>query len=242
MSADTDFVASRGRERRGPRDGDDRVARITRWLAAHAKLPADVVELVLTCAPAGEDMEVLGRWAKDAVSATHAQEINALMLDCANDRGTTVGAILSWNRKDNSIWLSKGFRAKCDDADREVVRPMDGTMQSIMSGMQRHNEAFASQLSSMASRIMERDDRQDARFERLLTIQERVIEKLVDKLDGAEIQAEVARAAERDALELAANAANLAEAAQNEAAEAGRSDPLGQVIEIATKQLLSGGK
>jgi len=225
-----DDIARRGRERRGLRDGSDRVARIARWLAAKP-LNADVTELTLTL----EDGDVLGRWPVDRVVPSMAPDINALILDAANDAGTTIGARLAWVRADDSPYLSKGFRAKCDDEDRENVRPLDGTMTSFLSQSQRHTEALASQVAQFCANS-------EQRVERFLAIQERMLDKVLDQLDVADKRRLAAETREQEALELAHEAAEAGEAAaaEAEAAKEGK-DPMGQVIEIATKQLLSGG-
>jgi hypothetical protein len=223
-----DDIARRGRERRGIRDGSDRIARIGRWLAAKP-VSASVTELVLSL----EDGDVLGRWPVDRVTVHMAMDINALILDAANDAGTTIGAKLTWMRDGESPYLSKGFRAKCDDEDRENVRPLDGTMTSFLSQSQRHTEALASQVAQFCSNS-------EARVERFLAIQERMLEKVLDQLDVSERRRLAAEHAEQEALDLANQATEAGEQAAM-AAEAAKDekDPMGQIIEITAKQLLS---
>ena len=229
MAGADDHVARVGRERRGLRDGADRVARIARWLAGKPSDPS-VTELVLSL----EEGDVLGRWPADRVVMSMAPEINALILDAANDAGTTVGAKLTWVRDNDTPYLSKGFRAKCDDEDRENVRPLDGTMTSFLSQSQRHTEALASQVAQFCANS-------EARVERFLAIQERMLDKVLDQLDVSEKRRLLAEQSEQEALALANDAAEAGElaAAEAEAAKDGK-DPMGQVIEIAAKQLLSG--
>lgn len=228
--ASDDFVSRNGRERRGARDGSDRIARIARWLAQPVKSKA-VVELVLS----KEDGDTLGRWPREDVDEGLAYRIDAIILDAANDEGTTIGARLAWCTEDGTSWASKGFRARCDAESAEKVRELDGSSLSTLQALQRHTEAAWSTVATVVSRSEER-------VERILGIQERMIEKVLSHLDTSEKRREAAEAAEAEALELAQTAADAAEQAQADAdaAAAGKDDPMGKVIEIATKQLMSG--
>jgi hypothetical protein len=225
-----DEVSRRGRERRGLRDGSDRIARIARWLSAKP-VNADVRELVLSL----EDGDVLGRWPVDTVLPSMAPAINDLILDAANDAGSTIGAKLHWERENGTSYLSKGFRAKCDDEDRETVRPLDGSMMSLLSANQRHTEALAQQVAQFCAGS-------EARVERFLAIQERLIEKLCVQLDNSEKRRVQAEAGEQEALELATTAMESGEAAVKEAAEvvAQKDDVVSKVIDIGIKQLTGG--
>lgn len=220
------------RARRGVRDGSDRIARIGRWL--HNK-PSNknVVELGLFL---DGGQETLARWKVDEVFTELAPSIDALLLDAANDSGTTVSAQLTWLLEDGSPWLTKGFRARPDKDQVENVRPLDGSMASIITQMQRHNEAYASQLALITTRT-------DDRWERVLGLYERTIENLAKKVEVSEQVVAAAQEREAEALDLAETAAERAEAAQHDAEEAReqKDDPLAKVIEITAKQLMSGG-
>lgn len=219
-------------ERRGARDGSDRIARIARWLNIPIKNP-NLTELALVL----EDGDVIGRWPIDDVRGAEdstAYRVDAILLDAANDAGTTLTARLSWMAGDVA-WSSKAFRAKCDGAELENVRPLDGSMQSMLQASQRHTEALACQLATITSRSEER-------VERVLTIYERMLSSVLERLGDAERRRDEAEVREQQTLELAEQAAEQAEeaTAEAEAAIASKSDPMGKVIEIATKQLLSG--
>ncbi len=240
--ADHDFVQRNGRERRGFQDGNDRVARIARWLKQNGKLSANVPELVLECTAGNdEEPEIVARWERGHVLPELAPEINRLIQDQADDRRTTISARLFWAREDGSAYISKGFRAACSDDAREIVRPMDGSLVSVIQMMQRHNEAFASQISTMAARAGDIADRHDARFEQVLAIQAKTIASLLEQRDSAEDKAVAARTEAEQAVELAVEAAEQAEKAVKEAEAKGEQDHLAQVIEIGMKQLISGG-
>lgn len=226
-----DFVSRNGRERRGARDGNDRVARIARWLNQPVKSPS-VTELVLDL----EDGEVLGRWPRDDVSTLLAPDIDAILLDAANDAATTIGARLAWVTADGTRWASKGFRARCADGEQEHIRPLDGSLASQLQQNQRHTEALAGQLAQMTARS-------DERFEKQMGIFVTLNGVLLKQLELSEKRREAAEEREQQTLDLAEAAAEQAEAAAQDAAaaQAQKDDPMGKVIEIATKQLLSGG-
>jgi hypothetical protein len=230
------------RQRRGPRDGNDRLARIARWIGQTLTpgLPQDCT-LVLSCAPSAE-ADVVSRWEQSLACIELAHEINALITDYANDSGTTCNATLAWLRADGSGWSAKSFRATCDEQDRENIQPLDATVQSQITQLQRHCEAYAQQIAGMIDRSSSNQQRTDERFERVLGHYERMIDTLSARLDAAETQRMHALEREADALELAENAASAAEEADKRAAEAGQSDPLGQVIEIASRQLMGADK
>lgn len=220
-------------ERRGARDGSDRVARIARWLHVPVKSPK-VTELVLAC----DDGDTLGRWPRDEVVGAEdslAYRIDAVLLDAANDAATTISARLSWCTEDGTQWASKGFRARCEKEEAESVRTLDGSHLSTLQALQRHTEAAWAQLATVVNRGEER-------VERMMGIQERMLEKVLGHLEVSEDKRAAAEQAEAAALELADAAADAAEAAQADAdaAAAGKDDPLGKVIEITTKQLMSG--
>ena len=219
-------------ERRGARDGSDRVARIARWLATPVRNSA-VDRLALTL----EDGDVLGSWdvadvrgAEDAL----AYRIDALLIDAANDALTTINARLAWMAGETA-WLSKAFRARCDAAELEHVKPLDGSNLSWLQQSQRHTEALASQIATITNRSEER-------IERVLSIYERMMSAVLTRLQDAEQRLSDAEHNEAAALQLAETAQASAEQAQAEAeqvANAGN-DTMGRVIEIATKQLLAG--
>lgn len=222
------------RARRGVRDGNDRIARIGRWLAT-PPVSADVVALVLSVhGNANDEPEIVGRWERKLVTVELAHHLNALICDAANDRATTISATLAWVRADDTVYLSKGFRAVCDDSEKEHVRPLDGSMLSMLAQEQRHNEAFASQLALMSAR-------QDERWERVLGLYERTIETLSARLAATDAALSEARDREERALELAEQATDAAAEADKAAQTASQGDPLGQVIDLAAKQLLAGG-
>ncbi len=219
-------------DRRGARDGSDRIARIGRWLATPVK-SKNVDRLSLTL----ESGEGLGSWDIEDVRGAEdamAYRIDSLLLDAANDEGTTITARLAWMAGE-SVWLSKNFRAKCDVSEQEHVRPLDGSTQSLLQQMQRHNEAYASQIAQFSARSEDRVERQLGIFERMLGV-------VLSRLEDAEVRRYDAEAREVAALELAEKAAGAAESAQAEAEQAvnAKDDTMGKVIEIATKQLMGG--
>lgn len=234
MADDHDYVHRTGRQRRGPQDGNDRIARIARWLRQTEK-PGGAVELTLECGTSNDERELVSRWKKDAVEPELAYAINDLIQDQADDAGSTISAMLTWVREDGSSYLSKGFRAVCKAENLEMVRPLDASTTSIISQLQRYNEALSGQLLSLSTR-------QDDRWERVLTLYERTIEKLVDQRDTAVVEAENARLERDQAVELAETAAAEAEKAHAVAEEAKDKDELANVVKIGVKQLLSGGK
>jgi hypothetical protein len=223
-----------GRDRRGLKDGNDRIARIARFLSTPVKNP-NVAELVLTLLD-GEDSEVLARWPKDDASTEMAYQIDAMLLDAANDAATTIDARLAWVTTDGVTWLSKNFRARCTQTEQENVRPLDGTMQSMLQQNQRHTEALAAQLAQITNRSEER-------FERSMSIFTGLQEMLLRQVESSERRRLEAEEREQETLELAEQAAGQAEeaAAEVAAAGAGKDDPMGKVIEIAARQLMSGG-
>lgn len=228
------YVQRTGRPRRGPQDGNDRVARIARWLRQTDK-PAGAQELTLECGTSNDERELVARWKKDEVSPELAYAINDLIQDQADDSGNTISAMLTWVREDGSSYLSKGFRAVCKAENLEMVRPLDATNISIISQLQRHNEALAAQNAALTAR-------QDDRWERVLGIYERTIETLVHQRDSAVGEAESAKVERDQAIELADTAASEAERAREAAKQAGEKDQLSNVIELGVKQLLTGGK
>lgn len=234
MSEEHDFVARTGRTRRGPRDGDDRVARIARFLSANrTRSPRMAVELVLTASYSGQDPDVLARWPKDDVTPDLAADIDALIQDYANDAGCTIGATLAWCLEDGRPHLSKGFRAACRAEEAEVVRPLDGTLSSLLAQNQRHLEA--------TQRYMfERDGRMEARLERILGLYEQTIEKLTDRVAHREDELEQARAHVDHATQIAEDALARAEDAERAAEDSEKSDAMGRVVEIAAGQLMGG--
>lgn len=223
-----------GRERRGVRDGSDRIARIARFLATKVTSKL-VTELVLSLLDGDDAGEVLARWDRDDVTTELAYQIDAMILDAANDAATTVNARLAWVTSEGATYLSKNFRAKCDQSEQEHVRPLDGTMQSMLQQNQRHTEALAAQLAQMCAR-------QDDRFEKTLNIVTGMQELLLQQVARSEMRANEAEEREQATLELADQAASQAEEAAAEADEAkrGKGDTMGQVIEIAAKQLAAG--
>lgn len=232
---DHDYVQRVGRPRRGPMDGNDRTARIARFLSANrTKRPAQAVELVLSAAISGQDPDVLARWPKEDVTPELASDINALIEDYANDNGTTAAATLAWVNEDGRPHLSKGFRAACREEDAEIVRPLDGGYASLLAQNQRHLEA--------TQRYMfERDGRMEARLERILGLYESTIDKLSTRLVERESELDQARDDLEKATELAGEALERAEAAEREAEDAQKTDAMGKVVEIGMGQLMAGG-
>lgn len=228
------YVQRTGRPRRGPQDGNDRVARIARWLK-QTDQPAGAVELTLECGSSADEREMVSRWKKADVLPELAYAINDLIQDQADDAGSTISAILTWVREDGSSYLSKGFRAVCKAENLEMIRPLDSSVQSQISQLQRHNEAYAAQLAQIATR-------QDDRWERVLGIYERTIASLVEQRDAAVNDAQTARDERDQAIELADTAASEAERAAEVAEQAKQGDQLSKVIDIGVKQLLAGGK
>lgn len=229
---DHSYVQRTGRQRRGPQDGNDRVARIARWLATNLD-PVGAKELTLECGMSGDERELVARWAKSDVQPELAYKINDLLQDFADDHGSTTSGMLAWVRDDGSSYLSKGFRAVCKAENLEMIRPLDSTVQSQISQLQRHNEAYAAQLAQISSR-------QDERWERVLGLYERTIEALVGQRDHAVADAETARHERDQALELADTAASEAERVAEAAKDATERDQLSKVIDIGVKQLLAG--
>lgn len=227
------YVQRTGRPRRGPQDGNDRVARIARWLASTSK-PHAATELTLECGLSNDEREIVSRWAKADVGPELAYAINDLIQDFADDHGSTTSAMLSWVREDGSSYLAKGFRAVCKAENLEMVRPLDSSVASQISQLQRHCEAYAAQLALVSSR-------QDERWERVLGLYERTIETLVHQRDSAVGEAEAARVERDQAIELADTAAVEAERANERAEEAAEQDQFANVVKIGMKQLLSGG-
>lgn len=241
--ADHDFLRRNGRERRGVFDGNDRTARIARWLAQNSNLTADVPELVLQCSPGGDaEPEIVMRWERSIVLPEMAPDINRLIQDYADDRRTTTSALLYWARADGSPYLSKGFRATCADTEKENVFPLDGSTQSIIQMLSRHCESSAQQMALMSQRQMDNIARGDERMERMLGILERTNERLLEQITSAEDTAAAATQERDKAVELAGEAAEQAERAVKVAEEKGEQDELAKVIEIGFKQLMSGGK
>jgi hypothetical protein len=226
------YVQRTGRPRRGPQDGNDRVARIARWLK-QTDQPAGAVELTLECGT-NDEREMVSRWRKADVLPELAYAINDLIQDQADDSGSTISAMLTWVREDGSAYLTKGFRATCKAENLEMVRPLDATNVSIISQLQRHNEALAATVSTIATR-------QDERWERVLGLYERTIETLVHQRDAAVSDAQLARDERDQAIELADTAASEAERAAEAAEQAKQGDQLSKVIDIGVKQLLAGG-
>jgi hypothetical protein len=226
------------RARRGPRDGNDRIARIARFLAEPRQTIPDGCTLVLLCSAPNGDPDVVSGWEPSLVTPDLAHEINALITDYANDMGTTCNATVAWRRADESIWRSKPFRAVCDTEDRENVQALDSTVTSQITQLQRHCEANAQLISQMVDRSGAMGQRNDERFERMLGHYERMIDSLMERLNVAETQRTLALEERDNSLELAAQASDAAEAANERADNAGKGDPLGQVIEIASRQLM----
>lgn len=216
--------------RRGAQDGSDRIARIARWLNIPVKNPK-VDELALYL----EEGECIGRWPRaDVLGAEDslAYRIDAILLDAANDAGTTLTGRLSWMAGDVA-WQSRGFRAKCDREEAETIRPLDGSLASMLQANQRHTEALASQIATITQRSEER-------VERFMGIYETMLDKVLGQLDTSERRRLMAEEREQEALALAEGAAAEAESAAADAEAAGKTDTMGQVIEIATKQLMQG--
>lgn len=231
-----EYVQRTGRQRRGPQDGNDRVARIARWLRQNGQ-PAGAKELTLECGSTNDERELVARWPKADASPELAYAINDLIQDHADDSGSTVSAMLSWVRDDGTPYLSKGFRAVCKAENLEMVRPLDASTTSIISQLQRYNEGLSAQLLTMTTK-------QDDRWERVLGLYERTIETLVAQRDTATVVAEEMKVERDEAIELAETAASEAERARDAAADAKATDHLSNVIELGVKQLIagSGGK
>lgn len=218
-------------DRRGARDGNDRIARIARWL--HLPVASSSVDrLVLML----EDGDTLGSWPRaDVLGAEDAiaYKVDAVLVDSANDQGTTVTARLAWFAGD-SAWASKTFRAPCDAAHAETIRPLDGTLMSMLQANQRHTEALAQQIATF-------NLRSDERVERFFGVMERVMTLTLTRLEDAEQRRAEAEAREVQALELAEQATSAAETAKADAEAAANDDTIGKIVEIGTKQLLAGG-
>jgi hypothetical protein len=226
--------AERERERRGLLDGGDRVATIARWLRQRVPSSEDVTELLLTAWTAEEDPEVLARWARADVTCDLAPEISALIAEYADDQGTHCKAQIAWVDADRTPYASKRFRGICAKGAQEHVRPLDGTISAAFQQTQRHLEA-----------IMEGTARErlasDARMERMMTLFDRQLERAHERIAQLEGQnVELGEAAE-DATAAAEDAADVAEEALNEAENAKKDDRLGTVLELVSKQLMTGG-
>jgi hypothetical protein len=233
--ADTEHeqIQKGGRTKRGVFDGNDRVARVARWLRNPVKSER-VTELVLECAVSDEAPMLLQRWARDDVHSEIAVEIDALIQDYADDKGTTCSASLQWRLEDGSVWLSKGFRGLCQDNSRENVRPLDGSQLSIITQLQRHNEA-------KDRTIIELFRQSEDRWGKMFELMDRALERSERRALMAEEQAEDANE-ERDQLAAVAERATAtAEVAIEQAEQTKTDDKLGQVVELVSRQLMSGG-
>lgn len=236
MSRDDDLVA--GRARRGVRDGNNRIARIARWIGGSS--PSESITTLALEVTASEETEMVAAWPRKDVSEQLAYEINRLIEDAANDRGQTVSALLYWAREDGVRWLSKSFRATPDDDNREVVRPLDGTQLSVIQALQRHNEALAQTNVQLSTRAEEKYLRLMELYDRTLERQSKQIDDLVATVAAIQEERDVARDDAQTAAELANEAAETAEKAVEAAERAKESDTLSTIVETGMKQLMTG--
>lgn len=234
MADEHEQIQKAGRTKRGLFDGNDRVARIARWLRNPVKSER-VVELVLECAVSDEPPLLLQRWGVREVHTDLAPEIDALIQDYADDKGTTCSASLQWRLEDGSCWLSKGFRGLCQDTSRENVRALDGSQLSIITQLQRHNEAKDRTIIELFKAAEDRSNRMFDLFDRALErLERRALEAESERDEATEAMAELEQIADR--------ATVTAETAVAAAESAKTDDKIGQVVELVSKQLMAGGK
>ena len=223
----------RERERRGLTDGGDRIATIARWLRQRVPNSEEVKELLLTAWTAEEDPEVLARWPRADVTPDLAPELSALIAEYADDAGTHCRAQLAWVSDDGTPYASKRFRGLCG-TEAVHVRPLDGTVTSVLTATQRHLEAIMQ--STAHERLAS-----DARVERMMGLFDRQLERAHERITSLESRnAELADAAD-EAAEIAEEASEVAESALSEVETAKTNDRVGTVIELMSKQLMQGG-
>jgi hypothetical protein len=225
-----DETLARGRPRRGLRDGGDRIATIARWLDVPV-MSERVTELVLECATSDQDPQVMARWARDEVNPELAPAIASLIQDSANDLGTTVSALLYWGCADGTKWRSKAFRALCDDAMKENVRPLDGSSLSIITQLQRSVEAKDRMMIEMFRASGERHKAE-------LEILDRMLARVEQRATDAETEATELEQAAEQATAAAEHAARVAEQAIEAAEEKAGDDKVANVINIVARQLM----
>jgi hypothetical protein len=218
-------------ERRGLRDGNDRVPTIARWLAQ--RVPPIVTELVLTAWTAEDDPEVLARWERHLVTPEMAPDISALIAEYADDAGTHCKAQLSWCDPEGKPFASKRFRGLCRKENLETVR-IDGTSSSIITGLQRHLEAV------LETTMRERSS-SDARVERMMGLMELQLERAHERTMQLEQQNSVLADTATEAVDAAEEAAETAEEALEQVEASKGDDRVAQVIDLVSKQLLTSG-
>jgi hypothetical protein len=229
-------------ERRGLRDGNDRVPTIARWLAQKVPDSASVVELVLTAWSGEDEPEVLARYERERVHEGLAGELSALIDDAANDAGVHIKAQLAWVTAEGRPWSAKRFRGLCRKESQLAVQPLDGTATSQLTQSQRHLEALMETTMHERVRLDAARDREHERYMRLLDLAEKNIERLQTRIGELEEQIADLQDTTSEAVEAAEEAAQTAEQALNERddAQSGDNDRLGKVIELVTKQLTPG--
>jgi hypothetical protein len=220
-------------ERRGLKDGNDRVPTIARWLSQKLPKHVDAHELVLSAWTADDEPEVLARYAKEDVSPELAIDLSALISDYADDAGQHCKAQLAWVSGDDRPLVSKRFRGLCRKESQVTVQPLDGTNGSVINQLQRFCESIFE--TSMRER-----QAADARIERMFQLMDRQLERTHERLTVAETAADEAAATAEEATEMAEEAASAAEQALERAEAQKGEDRVAQVIELVTKQITAG--
>jgi len=211
-----------------------RGVRIARWLAQNA--PAPVVTELALLYQSSDAWDLVARWPRDDVVASHAQvafAIDDTVRGIANETRTRIAARIVWYTGDGKEWVSLPLHVPPDNPEDE--RPnLDGSALSLVKQAQTHTEVSIRQnatiLQEMISTLREvvRDSREETRHLReMLADAHRSLEDARSEVDDAE-----ARAAE--AIDTAEEVTEAAEEAVEAADEERQNKLLRLVAQAAT--------
>jgi hypothetical protein len=231
-------VSALSRDKRGLYDGADRAATIARWLRNPPQF-GNVTELALFTWSADEPPEIAARWPLAQATPSLSAEISELIQDSANDCGATISARLCWLAADEKPYGAKTFRARPAKESEEPTR-MDGANSALLAQQQKHNEILVRHNIELTRIVVEQSTKGDDRFERVLAMYEKQLERLNERADTAEDLAAELQEDASTAVEIAEKATSQAETARQEAEEAAKESQVGKVVDIMIKQITAG--
>jgi hypothetical protein len=164
----TSIVRSISRQDKSPRDGNDRVARIARWLARSPGPTAVALQLLITT---GDETDLAQIWDRDFVEQSGeamAWTIDELIRSTAEEHKIQIRARLQWVTADNPPQPLTSQTYVCNPDASDIRAELDGGGRSQAKQAQTHLEAMTRLLLPEVGTLLDRADRQTERAYSLL--------------------------------------------------------------------------
>jgi hypothetical protein len=156
------------RQDKSPRDGNDRVARIARWLARNPGPTAVALQLLVSV---GDETDLAQIWDRQFVDDTGealAFDIDEQIKNVANEHRQQIRARLQWVTGDNPPQPLTSQTYVCNPDQSDIRAELDGGGRSQAKQAQTHLEAMTRLLLPEVGTLLDRADKQTDRAYALL--------------------------------------------------------------------------